>query len=171
MRTGSNLCTRKLLCDFVLEPARVEIGTHLIGMHLFEFDPLPKYFLIVIGSWITIENWPKTASGLPSTAGTTASVAFIRKGKLYTGHVGDSRIVIGLKEPGVEEWQAESLTIDHKPECPREKQRILDSGGLVMNKSGVERVVWKRPRPGHEGPILRSTDFEKIPFLAVARSL
>ncbi|GFV98182.1 uncharacterized protein TNCV_4449391 [Trichonephila clavipes] len=44
------------------------------------------------------ENWPKTASGLPSTAGTTASVAFIRKGKLYTGHVGDSRIVIGLKE-------------------------------------------------------------------------
>ncbi|GFQ94191.1 protein phosphatase 1D, partial [Trichonephila clavata] len=116
-------------------------------------------------------NWPKTASGLPSTAGTTASVAFIRKGKLYTGHVGDSRIVIGLKEQGLDEWQAESLTIDHKPECPREKQRILESGGLVMNKSGVERVVWKRPRPGHEGPILRSTDFEKIPFLAVARSL
>ncbi|CAL1269421.1 unnamed protein product [Larinioides sclopetarius] len=124
-----------------------------------------------LAMWKEVENWPKTASGLPSTAGTTASVAFIRKGKLYTGHVGDSRIVIGLKEQGVEEWQAESLTIDHKPECPREKQRILDSGGLVMNKSGVERVVWKRPRPGHEGPILRSTDFEKIPFLAVARSL
>ncbi|GFY54605.1 protein phosphatase 1D [Trichonephila inaurata madagascariensis] len=124
-----------------------------------------------LAMWKEVENWPKTASGLPSTAGTTASVAFIRKGKLYTGHVGDSRIVIGLKEQGLEEWQAESLTIDHKPECPREKQRILESGGLVMNKSGVERVVWKRPRPGHEGPILRSTDFEKIPFLAVARSL
>lgn len=27
-------------------------------------------------------------------------MAFIRKGKLYTGHVGDSRIVIGLKEQG-----------------------------------------------------------------------
>ncbi|GFU19861.1 protein phosphatase 1D [Nephila pilipes] len=124
-----------------------------------------------LAMWKEVENWPKTASGLPSTAGTTASVAFIRKGKLYTGHVGDSRIVIGLKEQGSEEWEAESLTVDHKPECPQEKQRILESGGLVMNKSGVERVVWKRPRPGHEGPILRSTDFEKIPFLAVARSL
>ncbi|GIX78372.1 protein phosphatase 1D [Caerostris darwini] len=124
-----------------------------------------------LAMWKEVDYWPKTASGLPSTAGTTASIAFIRKGKLYTGHVGDSRIVIGLKDQGSEEWQAESLTIDHKPECPREKQRIIDSGGLVMNKSGVERVVWKRPRPGHEGPILRSTDFEKIPFLAVARSL
>ena len=37
---------------------------------------------------------------MPSTAGTTASVAFIRKGKLYTGHVGDSRIVLGVKEEG-----------------------------------------------------------------------
>ncbi|XP_015929926.2 protein phosphatase 1D [Parasteatoda tepidariorum] len=121
--------------------------------------------------WKEVDKWPKTASGLPSTAGTTASVAFIRKGKLYTGHVGDSRIVIGLKERDMDAWQAESLTIDHKPESPQEKQRIIESGGLVMNKSGVERVVWKRPRPGHEGPILRSTDFEKIPFLAVARSL
>ncbi|GBN14812.1 hypothetical protein AVEN_115745-1 [Araneus ventricosus] len=27
---------------------------HLIGTHLFEFDFLPKYFLIVIGSWVAI---------------------------------------------------------------------------------------------------------------------
>ncbi|KAG8178806.1 hypothetical protein JTE90_015359 [Oedothorax gibbosus] len=121
--------------------------------------------------WKEVDNWPKTASGLPSTAGTTASVAFLRKGKLYTGHVGDSRIILGLKEQDSDEWQAECLTVDHKPESPLEKQRIIESGGLVMNKSGVERVVWKRPKPGHEGPILRSTDFEKIPFLAVARSL
>ena len=63
------------------------------------------------------------------------------------------------------------MTTDHKPECPVERQRIVESGGLVMNKSGVERVVWKRPRPGHQGPVLRSTDFDEIPFLAVARSL
>lgn len=72
---------------------------------------------------------------------------------------------------GTDEWQAECLTTDHKPESPTERQRILESGGLVMNKSGVERVVWKRPRPGHQGPVLRSTDFDEIPFLAVARSL
>lgn len=28
--------------------------------------------------WKELEKWPKTASGLPSTAGTTASIAFIR---------------------------------------------------------------------------------------------
>ena len=43
------------------------------------------------------ENWPKTASGLPSTAGTTASIAFIRRGKIYVGHVGDSAIVLGVR--------------------------------------------------------------------------
>lgn len=124
-----------------------------------------------LAMWKEVDNWPKTSSGLPSTAGTTASIAFIRKGKLYTGHVGDSRIVLGLKEENSDEWQAECLTTDHKPECPVERQRIVESGGLVMNKSGVERVVWKRPRPGHQGPVLRSTDFDEIPFLAVARSL
>lgn len=40
-----------------------------------------------------------------------------------------------------------------------------------MNKAGVERVVWNRPHPGHKGPIRRSTPFDQIPFLAVARSL
>ena len=46
------------------------------------------------------ENWPKTASGLPSTAGTTASIAFIRRGKIYVGHVGDSAIVLGVRPEG-----------------------------------------------------------------------
>lgn len=45
------------------------------------------------------------------------------------------------------------------------------SGGKVVAKSGVPRVVWNRPRLGHKGPIRRSTCIEEIPFLAVARSL
>lgn len=40
-----------------------------------------------------------------------------------------------------------------------------------MNKSGVNRVVWARPKLNHSGPIRRSTKLDKIPFLAVARSL
>ena len=40
-----------------------------------------------------------------------------------------------------------------------------------MNKSGVNRVVWSRPKLNHSGPIRRSTKLDKIPFLAVARSL
>lgn len=37
---------------------------------------------------------------MPSTAGTTASVAFIRRGKIYIGHVGDSAIVLGYQKDG-----------------------------------------------------------------------
>ena len=34
-------------------------------------------------------------TGLPSTAGTTASVVVVRNNKMYVGHVGDSAVVIG----------------------------------------------------------------------------
>lgn len=36
---------------------------------------------------------------------------------------------------------------------------------------GVPRVVWNRPKIGHQGPVRRSTPIDEIPFLAVARSL
>ncbi|XP_065170238.1 uncharacterized protein Pp2C1 [Atheta coriaria] len=121
--------------------------------------------------WKVHEKWPKTASGLPSTAGTTASIAFIRRGKIYVGHVGDSGITLGYQNPGCTDWQAKSLTKDHKPECEDELARIEQSGGKVIAKMGVPRVVWNRPRIGHKGPVRRSTPIDEIPFLAVARSL
>ncbi len=118
------------------------------------------------------ETWPKTASGLPSTAGTTASVAFIRRGKIYIGHVGDSAIVLGVQEDRERDnWSCQALTTDHKPESQEESRRIQESGGKVVSKSGVPRVVWNRPRMGHKGPVRRSTHIDEIPFLAVARSL
>lgn len=117
------------------------------------------------------EKWPRTASGLPSTAGTTASIAFIRRARIYTGHVGDSGIILGYQNPGSPNWEARRLTRDHKPESRTELQRIEQSGGKVVAKSGVPRVVWYRPQIGHKGPITRSTPMDEIPFLAVARSL
>ena len=47
----------------------------------------------------------------------------------------------------------------------------LSHGFSVINKSGVNRVVWKRPRLTHNGPVRRSTVIDQIPFLAVARAL
>jgi serine/threonine protein phosphatase PrpC len=111
---------------------------------------------------------------LPSTAGTTASIAFIRKGKLYTGHCGDSGIVMGYENarPNAErKWLAHPLTIDHKPESKDERKRIESYGGKVMEKQSIHRVVWYRPKFPHLGPILRNTEIEEVPFLAVARSL
>jgi len=122
--------------------------------------------------WKELEKWPKTASGLPSTAGTTASIAFIRRGKIYIGHVGDSAIILGTQDPDNPDiWRAEPLTRDHKPESVEESERICQAGGKVVCKSGVPRVVWNRPKMGHKGPVRRSTHIDEIPFLAVARSL
>jgi len=121
--------------------------------------------------WKELETWPKTPSGLPSTSGTTASIAFVRRGKLYIGHVGDSGIVMGYEDPETGFWRAKSLTKDHKPESAAESSRINHAGGKVIVKSGVPRVVWNRPRIGHQGPVRRSTLIDEIPFLAVARSL
>ncbi|XP_018358950.1 PREDICTED: uncharacterized protein LOC108758451 isoform X2 [Trachymyrmex cornetzi] len=121
--------------------------------------------------WRELDKWPRTASGLPSTAGTTASIAFIRKGKIYIGHVGDSAIILGYQAEDDPQWRAKALTRDHKPESGPEMTRIQESGGKVVSKSGVPRVVWNRPRIGHKGPVRRSTHMDEIPFLAVARSL
>ncbi|KAM4796735.1 protein phosphatase 1D [Rhinophrynus dorsalis] len=121
--------------------------------------------------WKKLPEWPKTMTGLPSTSGTTASVVIIRGNKIYVAHVGDSGVVFGLQSNCKELIKAVEVTQDHKPELPREKERIEGLGGSVINKSGVNRVVWKRPRLTHNGPVRRSTVIDQIPFLAVARAL
>ncbi|KAM6907386.1 protein phosphatase 1D-like [Xenentodon cancila] len=122
--------------------------------------------------WKELPEWPKTMTGLPSTSGTTASVVVIRGVHMYVAHVGDSAVVVGVQENDCDiSLQALEITQDHKPELPKEKERIERLGGSVMKKSGVNRVVWKRPRLTHNGPVRRSTVIDQIPFLAVARSL
>lgn len=122
--------------------------------------------------WKKLPEWPKTLSGLPSTSGTTASVVVVRGDHLYVAHVGDSAVVLGVQDDAsVPFVRAVELTQDHKPELPRERQRIEGLGGSVIKKSGVNRVVWKRPRLTHNGPVRRSTVIDQIPFLAVARAL
>lgn len=66
------------------------------------------------------------------------------------------------------------MTHDHKPESPREKKRIEAAGGQVINKSGVGRVVWNRPKPSlnpSASPRSEPQSYDVIPFLAVARAL
>uniref|UniRef100_A0A3P8V2D5 Protein phosphatase, Mg2+/Mn2+ dependent 1D n=1 Tax=Cynoglossus semilaevis TaxID=244447 RepID=A0A3P8V2D5_CYNSE len=122
--------------------------------------------------WKKLPEWPKTLTGLPSTSGTTASVVVVRGNRMYVAHVGDSAVVLGIQDdPTVPFIRAVEVTQDHKPELPRERERIEGLGGSVIKKSGVNRVVWKRPRLSHNGPVRRSTVIDQIPFLAVARAL
>nr|XP_010949407.1 PREDICTED: protein phosphatase 1D [Camelus bactrianus] len=125
-----------------------------------------------LAMWKKLAEWPKTMTGLPSTSGTTASVVIIRGLKMYVAHVGDSGVVLGIQDDPKDDFiRAVEVTQDHKPELPKERERIEGLGGSVMNKSGVNRVVWKRPRLSHNGPVRRSTVIDQIPFLAVARAL
>ena len=55
--------------------------------------------------------WPKRLSGQPSTAGTTASVVFLRNGKMYIGHVGDSGVVLGLQQTDSDQPRAHCVTV------------------------------------------------------------
>ncbi|CAF1544072.1 unnamed protein product [Rotaria sp. Silwood1] len=127
--------------------------------------------------WKHVEKWTKTSSGLTSTSGCTASVVFVRGNKLYIGHVGDSSIVIGEGNTLYKCWKANRITRDHKPEDPLELKRIRDSGGNVLCKAGVHRVVWNRQKLIQSSNYYRNEhmkttyEYEQIPFLAISRAL
>ena len=62
-----------------------------------------------------VDRWPKTASGLPSTSGCTATVLFIKGSQVYIGHVGDSSLVVGYTKNPTDatyngNWLAKKLT-------------------------------------------------------------
>jgi protein phosphatase 1D len=103
-------------------------------------------------------------------SGTTASAAFIRKGTIYMGHIGDSSIVLGFQDGDVTAWKGRSLTRDHKPESADQMARIVQSGVKVVSKSGVPRIVCNWLRLGRSGPVVRFTPIDEIPYLAVSRS-
>ena len=52
--------------------------------------------LITVLVLLVTDSWPRTRTGRPSTAGTTASVVFLRADyTLFVAHVGDSTVVLG----------------------------------------------------------------------------
>lgn len=64
-------------------------------------------------------------------SGTTLSMAIIRGNHLTGVNVGDSRVILGTQDPQGNLVPAE-ITFDHKPDSPKEKERILACGGRVF---------------------------------------
>uniref|UniRef100_A0ACD5YMC8 Uncharacterized protein n=1 Tax=Avena sativa TaxID=4498 RepID=A0ACD5YMC8_AVESA len=64
----------------------------------------------------------------PQQEGTTACVALIRGNQIIVGNVGDSRCVLSRN------GQAIDLSTDHKPNDPRERDRIEAAGGKVFQR-------------------------------------
>lgn len=91
-----------------------------------------------------------------NSSGTTATVILIQGTKIYAGHVGDSRAVLGFRKNG--QVKARPLTKDHKPDLPEEKSRIEASGGEVKKLPyDIPYRVFKRG--------------EEYPGLAMSRAL
>ena len=70
-------------------------------------------------------------------SGTTAVVVLLRGSHCWVAHAGDSRAVVGTapSEPSssspFSRLAARDLSADHKPDDPKEKARIIASGGYV----------------------------------------
>lgn len=94
-------------------------------------------------------------------SGTTLSMAIVRENKILGVNIGDSRVVIGKKnEEGA--FVAEEFTHDHKPDLPKERERILAAGGRVF---AVEYD------DGVDGPPRVWLGHMDVPGLAMSRSL
>jgi len=94
-------------------------------------------------------------------SGTTLSMVIIRSNKIFGINVGDSRVVIG-KENEDGQLIGEGFTEDHKPDSPKEKERILAAGGRVF---AVEYD------DGIDGPARVWLGHMDVPGLAMSRSL
>jgi len=86
------------------------------------------------------------------SAGTTLTVVIhdsIRQ-QLSVGHVGDSRACLGRISKETGEVTARAITVDHKPELPEERERILKAGGDVRFDGYNNHRVYVR-RKGYPG--------------------
>ena len=78
-----------------------------------------------------------------SLSGSTAVVCLLRGEDVHCINVGDSRAVLGANIKG--KLQPVQMSIDHKPDLPAEKARILATGGRVLatkNKYANSFAVW-----------------------------
>ncbi|GIY45527.1 protein phosphatase 1G [Caerostris darwini] len=79
---------------------------------------------------ITAEEFFQSEPGYLS--GSTATVAVIRESKVYVANVGDSRCVLSRNGKAID------MSVDHKPEDPDERSRILNAGGSVSKDGRVD---------------------------------
>jgi len=76
-------------------------------------------------------------------SGATCVLAVLTAGRLSVSNCGDSRAVLGRRNPNGT-ISAHALTIDHKPDKPDERKRILSCGGHL----GCRQVLVNQPGRG-----------------------
>jgi serine/threonine protein phosphatase PrpC len=71
------------------------------------------------------DNYPVQADPSLLMAGCTSVVALIHNDTIYVANAGDSRCVLNR------DGRALELSVDHKPDLPTERDRIVRAGGMV----------------------------------------
>ncbi|XKL65037.1 hypothetical protein PGB90_005123 [Kerria lacca] len=107
--------------------------------------------------WKYHETWPRIATGLPSTSGTTATVAFIKKGKIYIGHVGDSCIVLGYQDKG-DFWSynsaSDKFVVSPEPDVSVHPVDVESFRCLILGTDGL----WNMLSPAVAVAIVQATE-------------
>ena len=127
-------------------------GSH--GHHISDYvhDNLPRLYLLSkyfesnpLAAYV--ECFPKVHKDLIAycnqesvqfdctLSGCTGTLLNIRGSKLYVGHVGDSRAVLGRRLSS-NKLISVDLTVDHKPDIEGERIRIENSGGEIKKMEG-----------------------------------
>ena len=94
-------------------------------------------------------------------SGSTCVSVIYTPEKLIIANIGDSRCVLGKKIDN-DEWKAENLTKDHKPDVPEEAERIMNFGGRIRPMKDEEG--------NYIGPLRVYMKDKDIPGLAMTRS-
>ncbi|CAK9010637.1 Protein phosphatase 2C and cyclic nucleotide-binding/kinase domain-containing protein [Includes: Probable protein phosphatase 2C 19 (AtPP2C19) [Durusdinium trenchii] len=122
---------------------------------------------VLADSMLTIENELIQERSIDTTlSGSTAVWSVLRNNKLFVANIGDSRICKATtktdKNTGATMVVAEDLSEDHKPELPKEKERILKVGGRVFAMTYDD---------GIDGPNRVWLSYADMPGLAMSRSV
>ena len=95
-----------------------------------------------------------------SLSGSTCNSLIYTPKKVFCLNLGDSRCILG-KFDG-KKWESKDLSIDHKPDLEKEKERILNSGGIVQQS--------REENGEFVGPFRVWVKDADIPGLAMSRS-
>ena len=99
-------------------------------------------------------------------SGTTVCTLFFDGTTIHCANVGDSRAIkVGYKDEKDPQIEVQALSIDHKPDMPDEKRRILGMGGRIdtfHDASNNDEPI---------GPYRVWLKDQDMPGLAMSRSL
>jgi len=133
----AHFCEKHLPTEIARGPSQ-DVGDalvsafHKIDEMLFEPERLEE--LRSLGNQnFSAKSW----SAHPDHVGATACICCVSSNSIAVANCGDSRAVL------CRNGQAVPLSEDHKPNCPRERQRIAKAGGTI-ERSAFGKVVQYR---------------------------